>query len=91
MDPVASAIPALTNPARYGVIDIRVWQLSYAMKSVRKNSRGQGFRFEHWYHYLKILRYHAKRLRVQVRLVELALFKYHKDHQTDGVLRVPVV
>jgi hypothetical protein len=61
------------------------------MKSVMTNPRGQGFRFEYWYHYLKILRYHAKRLRAQVRLVELTLFRYHKGHQTDGVLRVPMV
>jgi hypothetical protein len=85
--PVASAILALTNPARYGVIDIRVWQLLYALKSVKKNPRGQGFRFEHWYHYLKILRYHAKRLQVQVRLVELTLFKYHQDHQTGTLYK----
>jgi len=85
--PVASAFLALTNPARYGVIDIRVWQLLYALKSVKTNPRGQGFRFEQWYHYLKILRYHAKRLHVQVRLVELTLFKYHKDHQIGALYK----
>jgi hypothetical protein len=85
--PTASAILALTNPAIYGVIDIRVWQLLYALRSVKKNPRGQGFRFENWYHYLKILRHHAKRLHVQVRLVELTLFKYHQDHQTGTLYK----
>jgi len=85
--PTASAILALINPAQYGVIDIRVWQLLYALNSVKKNPSGQGFRFEHWYHYLKLLRYHAKRLQVHVRLVELTLFKYHQDHQTGTLYK----
>ena len=79
--PSASAILTLTNPDNYGVIDIRVWQLLFRLGSVKQNSGGQGFRFEHWYHYLKILRHHAKGLGVPVRLVELTLFKYHQNHQ----------
>lgn len=79
--PSASAILTLTNPDNYGVIDIRVWQLLYKLNSVKQNPRGQGFRFDHWYHYLKILRHHAKRLGVPVRLVELSLFKHHQNHQ----------
>jgi thermostable 8-oxoguanine DNA glycosylase len=79
--PSASAILTLTNPDNYGVIDIRVWQLLFRLNSLMQNPRGQGFRFEHWYHYLKILRHHAKRLEVPVRLVELTLFKYHQNHQ----------
>jgi thermostable 8-oxoguanine DNA glycosylase len=79
--PTASAVLALTDPDNYGVIDIRVWQLLYALRSVRSNPGGQGFRFDHWYHYLKILRHHAKRLGISVRLVELSLFRYHQDHQ----------
>ncbi len=80
--PTASAILTLTDPNRYGVIDIRVWQLLYALRSVKMNARGQGFRFNHWFHYLQILRYHAKRLEVPVRLVELTLFKFHQIHQS---------
>jgi len=79
--PTASAILTLTNPVRYGVIDIRVWQLLYRLGSVTKNPRGQGFSTEDWLQYLTILRYHARRLRVPVRSVELTLFKYHQDHQ----------
>lgn len=79
--PTASAILTLTNPKRYGVIDIRVWQLLYRLGSVTQNPGGQGFTFNHWFHYLQILRHHAKRLKVPVRLVELTLFEFHQDHQ----------
>ena len=79
--PTASAILALTDPRNYGVIDIRVWQLLLALNSVRGNPKGQNFTFKEWFHYLKILRYHAKRLDTSVRLVELTLFKFHQDHQ----------
>ncbi len=34
--PMASAILALIDPRRYGVIDIRVWQLLFNLGSVRK-------------------------------------------------------
>lgn len=79
--PTASAILTLTNPARYGVIDIRVWQLLYSLGEVNENARGQGFNFEQWYRYLMILRSQAKRLGVTVRLIELTLFRSHQDHQ----------
>lgn len=79
--PTASAILTLTNPARYGVIDIRVWQLLFRLGSVNENARGQGFKFSHWYHYLMVLRSHAKRLHLPVRSVELTLFRFHQDHQ----------
>ncbi len=85
--PTASAILTLTNPRRYGVIDIRVWQLLYRLGSVKQNPGGQGFRFNHWFHYLQILRYHAQRLKVPVRLVELTLFKFHQDHQAGTLYR----
>ena len=85
--PTASAILTLTNPKSYGVIDIRVWQLLYALQSVKENPGGQGFTFSHWYHYLQILRYHAKRLKMPVRLVELTLFNFHQDHQTGTLYR----
>jgi len=76
--PTASAILMLTNPRRYGVIDIRVWQLLYAIGSVRKKPDGKAFSFENWYQYLVKLRYHAQELRVPVRHVERSLFEYHK-------------
>jgi hypothetical protein len=79
--PTASAILALSDPQNYGIIDIRVWQLLFSLKSVRENPRGQNFTFAQWYHFLKILRYHAERLDCPVRNVELTLFKFHQRFQ----------
>jgi len=80
--PTASAILTLTDPRRYGVIDVRVWQLLFRLRSVDRNPRGVGFRFADWAHYLMKLRHHAKRLGVSVRRVEHSLFLYHQRTQT---------
>ena len=85
--PMASAILTLTNPRRYGVIDIRVWQLLFDLKSVRTKPRGVGFNFNNWYHYLMKLRYHAKELKVTARCVEYSLFRYHQKIQTGLLYR----
>ncbi len=82
---MASAILTLVDPKRYGVIDIRVWQLLFAIRSVTKNPKGIGFNFKNWYQYLCKLRFHAKELGVSVRVVERTLFNYHKEIQ-DGLL-----
>jgi len=58
--PMASAILTLLSPCRYGVIDIRVWQLLYAGEVTRK-SNGVGFNFNNWYQFLMKLRYFAKK------------------------------
>ncbi len=79
--PMASAILTLVNPKRYGVIDIRVWQLLFAIKSVKSKPRGVGFTFNYWYHYISKLRYHAKKLGVSVRAVERTLFLHHRKLQ----------
>jgi hypothetical protein len=79
--PVASAILTLTNPRRYGVIDIRVWQLLFELGSVRTKPGGVGFTFSDWHHYLTELRHHAKHLGVSVRTVEYSLFLYHQREQ----------
>ena len=39
--PVASAILTLLDPRRYGVLDIRAWQLLYAMQGVDANPAGR--------------------------------------------------
>ena len=83
--PMASAILTLIDPKRYGVIDIRVWQLLFSIKSVRKNPRGVGFNFKNWYNYLCKLRYHANELGVSARTVERTLFYYHRQIQ-QGIL-----
>jgi len=79
--PMASSILMLTNPQRYGVIDIRVWQLLFELQSVRQKPRGKGFNFKNWYQYLIKLRFHAKELKVPVRCIERTLFLYHKKIQ----------
>ncbi len=76
--PTASAILTLTDPLRYGVIDIRVWQLLFDLGSVRTKPNGVGFSLDDWLHYLATLRDHARALGVSVRAVEYSLFLYHQ-------------
>ena len=70
--PMASALLMLLDPKRYGVIDIRVWQLLHAMGSVTKKPSGVGFSFANWYQFLMILRYLAKKFRVNARATSSA-------------------
>lgn len=83
--PTASAILTLTDPRRYGVMDIRVWQLLFEFGSVRTKPGGAGFNFSHWHLYLVTLRGHAKQLGATVRAVEYSLFLYHQRVR-EGVL-----
>ena len=80
--PVASAILTLIDPARYGVLDIRVWQLLLALGCVDGKPGGRGFTVRDWQVYLARLRPHAKRLGVSVRAVEYTLFRCHQKLQT---------
>jgi hypothetical protein len=79
--PMASAILTLTRPARYGVIDIRVWQLLHTMGSVTSNKKGQAFDFDEWCLYLEILRHYAKSYNVGARDIERTLFMVHGRYQ----------
>lgn len=79
--PMASSILMLTSPTRYGVIDIRVWQLLYEMGTVKTNAEGVGFDFKQWYRYLMILRHFAKKYKVGARDVERTLFRVHALYQ----------
>jgi hypothetical protein len=83
--PTASAILALTDPRRYGVIDIRVWQLLFELGAVRTKPNGVGFTLDECCEFLAVLRPHAKRLGVSVRAVEYSLFLYHQRMQ-EGAL-----
>ncbi len=85
--PMASAILTLTDPRRYGVIDIRVWQLLFNLGSVRKKPKGIGFTFNNWYNYLMKLRHHAKKLGISARTVEWTLFRYHQKIQRGPLYR----
>ena len=87
--PTASAILTLVDPKRYGVLDIRVWQLLCAMDSVRTNPRGVGFNFKNWYHYLRKLRDHAREIGVSARTVERTLFEYHRTVQQGKLYEWP--
>jgi len=85
--PMASAILTLIDPRRYGVLDIRAWQLLFAIRSVEANRRGQGFTIAQWLDFLAALRTHARRLGVSARMVEYTLFHCHRKFQ-KGTLYV---
>lgn len=87
--PVASAILTLLDPERYGVLDIRVWQLLHALGAVARKPSGRGFAGADWESYLACLREAARRLRTSVRRVELTLFHCHRRYQA-GRLYDPV-
>jgi hypothetical protein len=81
--PMASAILTLVDPQRYGVLDIRVWQLLYTAGHVTKNPGGTGFTFDHWSRFLLVVRHFSKQLQVTARDVERSLFTVHRQHQQD--------
>jgi hypothetical protein len=83
--PMASAILMLTNPKRYGVIDIRVWQLLFTMGSVSENPNGTGFVFGQWRRFLIIIRYFARKYDVAARDIERTLFRAHELHQKGNL------
>lgn len=80
--PTASAILTLLEPRRYGVLDIRVWQLLHAIGAVRARPGGRGFTAAHWTEFLTLLREQARALGVSARAVEWTLFGYHRSVQT---------
>jgi len=87
--PVASAILTLVDPRRYGVLDIRVWQLLHAMGAVVRKPDGRGFNSRDWEDYLACLRSAARGLGISVRAVEYTLFHCHRRFQS-GRLYDPV-
>jgi hypothetical protein len=79
--PVASAVLTLLDPKRYGVLDIRVWQLLHALGVVSSKPAGRGFTAADWEQYLQSLRAAAERIGVSVRCVEYSLFLCHRKFQ----------
>jgi hypothetical protein len=79
--PTASALLTLLDPRRYGVIDIRVWQLLHRVGTVHARAGGAGFGFEHWRRFLEVIRDLAGRLGVTARDVERTLFAVHRRYQ----------
>ncbi len=80
--PIASSILTLIDPERYGVLDIRVWQLLFALDVVASKPKGRGFSVDDWEEYLTVLRRHARGLGAPVRAVEYTLFHCHRKWQT---------
>ena len=87
--PVASAILTLIDPRRYGVLDIRVWQLLHALGAVEGKPAGRGFHGDDWAAYLACLRPAARRFRVSVRIAELTLFYCHRRFQRGRLYDTP--
>ena len=85
--PVASAILTLIDPKRYGVLDIRVWQLLHALGAVDGKPGGRGFGAGDWESYLACLRPAARGLGVSVRIAEYTLFHCHRAIPARTALR----
>ena len=77
----ASAILTLIDPGRYGVLDVRCWQLLFRIRSVAGNARGRAFTVSQWEQYLERLRGHARALGVSARMIEYTLFHCHRKLQ----------
>ena len=77
----ASAILTLIDPRRYGVLDIRCWQLLFHIRAVAGNARGRAFTVSQWERYLERLRAHARALGVSARVIEYTLFHCHRKLQ----------
>ena len=84
---MASSLLMLVDPQRYGVIDIRVWQLLHKLGTVRKNPGGVAFSFRNWYQFLKIVRHFARKFGVTARDVERTLFLVHKQYQAGRLYK----
>ena len=85
--PTASAILTLIDPRRYGVLDIRAWQLLFGLGAVDRKPAGRGFAPRDWLDYLAQLRLHARRLGVTARAVEYTLFQCHRRFQKGRLYR----
>ena len=87
--PMASAILTMLYPHRYGVIDIRVWQLLVRMRAVSGNKTGIGLTFAHWVQFLVIIRDLAANFDVTARDIERSLFCIHERFQAGTLYRRP--
>jgi len=83
--PMASAILTLINPKKYGVIDIRVWELLFSLGTVKTKPKGVNFGFNEWFRLLSILRYYSDKYETSVRKIEYSIFLVHQQYQ-DGIL-----
>jgi len=79
--PTASAILMLTDPRRYGVIDIRIWRVLYRHGYVDKKPHGTNLKSAEWLACLEVLRMLARKFKKPVRDIERVIFDYHKEIQ----------
>jgi predicted amino acid racemase len=86
--PMASSLLTLVNPKRYGVMDIRVWELLFHGNMVHTNAKASNFKMDEWILFLNIIRNLASGLKVKARDIERTLFLVHKKHQA-GLLYQP--
>src|SRR5207245_8942314 len=85
--PPPPRILSLIDPRRYGVLDIRAWQLLFGLGAVDRKPAGRGFAPRDWLDYLAELRRHARRLGVPTRAVEYTLFQCHRRFQKGRLYR----
>jgi hypothetical protein len=85
--PVGSAILTLTDPASYGILDIRVWQLLYLYGSVSSNPYGRGFSLQNWIDYLNCIRMLANEFETEAYRIEIILFDHHKEIQVGTLYK----
>src|SRR5437016_1363687 len=83
----AAAFLPLIDPRRYGVLDIRAWQLLFGLGAVERKPAGRGFAPRDWLDYLAELRRHARRRGVPTRAVEYTLFQCHRRFQKGRLYR----
>ncbi|TXG99902.1 MAG: hypothetical protein E6R08_00275 [Nevskiaceae bacterium] len=84
--PSASALLAVWDPTRFGVIDVRAWRLLHDAKAVTQNRLGQGLSISNWKQYLKLIQDMARDVGTTPRLVELAFYNAHKSASPELTL-----
>jgi hypothetical protein len=89
--PMASAVLTLLHPRRYGVIDIRVWQLLHRIGAVNGNAKGTSLTRGNWLEFLSVLRALSSSLGAPARAVERTLFNVHRAHQKGTLYAAPKV
>lgn len=77
--PTASSILAMMDPNKYGVIDIRAWKALYFHRVVENRESEKGFTPEDFGTYTEVIRLIAKELKTTPRIVDVALYTYHKS------------
>lgn len=87
--PMASALLTLLYPRRYGVIDIRVWQLLRELGTVTGSRTGVGLGVTDWLQFLDVLRGLSRGLSVSARQAERTLFEIHRQHQVGRLYDRP--